>query len=67
MLIEMHAHSAEHSSCSHVGALALVRLIHAKGFQGLILTDHHYLWQSEEIQEMRKDSGVPESFLVFSG
>jgi 3',5'-nucleoside bisphosphate phosphatase len=65
LLIEMHAHTTEHSTCSHVGARDLIRLIHAKGFQGLVFTDHHYLWQPEDLREIRRKSGVPESFLVF--
>jgi hypothetical protein len=67
MLSEMHAHTSEHSNCSRVRALALIRLLHARGFKGLMFTDHHYLWQPEEIREIRRNSGVPEDFFVFSG
>src|ERR1039457_559360 len=63
----MHCHSAEHSSCSTVSAIDLVRQVHAKGLQGLVLTDHHYLWPLEDMVELRVKSGVPDHFLIMSG
>ena len=67
MLLEMHSHTAEHSSCSHVSAEKLTQVIYAKGLQGVVFTDHHYLWPAEEIREIRQSSGVPDRFLIFSG
>jgi len=67
MLIEMHAHTSEHSNCSNVRAVDLIRRLHAKGFDGLVITDHHYLWEPEEIREVKRNSAVPDTFLVFSG
>jgi hypothetical protein len=31
------------------------------------LTDHHYLWPEDELQALRKQAALPESFLLFSG
>lgn len=67
MLLEMHAHSREHSDCSHVGAAELARQIFAKGLQGLVLTDHHYLWPEEELAALRRRSRLPGHFLLLSG
>jgi hypothetical protein len=67
MLIEMHCHTAEHSSCSSVAAVELVLQVHAKGLQGIVLTDHHYLWGAEELAELRVSAGVPDHFLILSG
>ncbi|HJV33783.1 phosphotransferase [Geomonas sp.] len=67
MLIEMHCHSAEHSACSRVPAVELVRAIQAKGLQGLLLTDHHFLWQPADLAELRRQAGVPPEFLLLSG
>ena len=38
MLLEIHCHSSEHSSCSHVGARQLVERVFNKGLQGIVLT-----------------------------
>jgi len=67
MLLEMHSHTAEHSSCSHVSAEKLTQAVYAKGLQGVVFTDHHYLWPAEEIREISQSSGVPDRFLIFSG
>ncbi len=39
-LLETHAHTAEVSSCSHLRAAELVRVIHGAGYAGTIITDH---------------------------
>jgi len=67
MLVEMHCHTAEHSSCSSVSAVDLVRQVFAKNLQGIVLTDHHYLWTDDELKDLRRASEVPEHFLVLSG
>lgn len=67
MLLEMHCHSREHSRCSRVSAVELVQRVFAKGLQGVVLTDHHYLWPEAELQELRRAAKVPEHFLIFSG
>lgn len=67
MLLEMHAHTREHSSCSRIGAEALVKAVIAKGLDGLLLTDHHYQWSGEEVEELRRAAGAPASFLLASG
>ncbi len=67
MLIEMHCHTAEHSACSSVTAMELVRQVFAKGLQGIVLTDHHYLWSEVELQELRLQTGVPDHFRIMSG
>ena len=67
MLLEMHAHTREHSDCSRMDAEKLVRAVIAKGLDGLLITDHHYLWPQEEIEQLRLAAGAPESFLLASG
>lgn len=63
----MHAHTAEHSPCSVIAAVDLVRQVHAKGLQGVVLTDHHYCWPEEELLEIRRAAQVPDHFLLLSG
>ena len=67
MLLELHSHTAEHSACSHAAAVDLVRRIYEIGLQGIVITDHHFLWPDEELEGLRRSVGLPESFVVLSG
>ena len=67
MLVEMHAHTAEHSPCSTIPAVELIRQVFAKGLQGIIFTDHHYCWPEEELLKVRREAQVPDHFLILSG
>jgi 3',5'-nucleoside bisphosphate phosphatase len=67
MIIEMHCHTMEHSSCSQVAAAQLAQACFEKGLQGLVLTDHHYLWPREEIIALRRQLAVPDFFLILAG
>lgn len=67
MLLEMHCHTVEHSSCSAVSALELVGQVYAKSLHGIVLTDHQYLWSDSELLDLRRASKVPDHFLVMSG
>lgn len=67
MLIEMHAHTAEHSSCSTVAAKELVQRVFADGLDGIVLTDHHYQWSQEELAALHRIAEVPPDFLIMSG
>lgn len=67
MLIEMHCHTSEHSPCSTVPAVELVQRVWARRLQGLVLTDHFYQWPDRDLAELRRESGVPDDFLIVSG
>jgi 3',5'-nucleoside bisphosphate phosphatase len=67
MIIEMHCHTMEHSRCSHVAAADLAQACFEKGLQGLVLTDHHFLWSIEEIHTLRLKLAVPDFFLTLAG
>jgi 3',5'-nucleoside bisphosphate phosphatase len=67
MIFEMHCHTAEHSGCSHVSAVDVVQHNFDIDLQGTVLTDHHYLWQPEEIEELRRKLKVPDYYLILSG
>lgn len=66
MLIEMHAHTSRYSPCSQIAPVDLVKQVVAKGLQGVVITEHHYVWQASEIAELRREAEVPDSFLIFS-
>ena len=67
MIIELHCHTREHSKCSNADAAELLRFAYRAKAQGLVLTDHEYLWSEEEIGELKSRSGMQEQFLVLSG
>ncbi len=67
MILEMHCHTAEHSGCSSVSAADIVQHNFDIGLQGTVLTDHHYLWPQEEIEELRRKLKVPDYYLILSG
>ena len=37
------------------------------GMDGIIFTDHHYLWSAEELRTVKSQAGVPDHFLILSG
>lgn len=67
MLLEMHSHTSMHSPCSVVDPVTLVNLVSKRGLNGIVLTEHHYLWQVEELEWLRKKTGVKKDFLILSG
>jgi thiamine kinase-like enzyme len=67
MILEMHCHTSEHSGCSHVSAADIVQHNFDLDLQGTVLTDHHYLWPAEEIEELRRKLKVPDYYLILSG
>jgi 3',5'-nucleoside bisphosphate phosphatase len=67
MLLEMHCHTAERSKCSKVSAVELVQKVLAKKLHGMVLTDHHYLWNEADLEVLRRLAGAPPEFLLLSG
>lgn len=67
MLIELHSHTAEHSSCSSLPASDLVRTAAEKNADGIVLTDHHFLWNNRELEALRASVRLPPGFLLLSG
>ncbi len=67
MLLEIHCHTSEKSSCSFVSAADLIARAFEVGMDGIVLTDHHYLWPAEELAAVKTAAGVPDHFLVLSG
>jgi 3',5'-nucleoside bisphosphate phosphatase len=67
MLLEIHCHTAEHSSCSKAAAIDLIRQIHRKNLHGVIITDHHFLRPEQDLRLLKQSEGVPGYFVVLSG
>jgi thiamine kinase-like enzyme/predicted metal-dependent phosphoesterase TrpH len=67
MLLEIHSHSSKHSSCSSASPLDLVKQARAKALQGIVITEHHYLWPDKELHDLRKEAEVEDHFLILAG
>lgn len=67
MLIEMHCHTAEYSPCSEVAAIDLLRQCRARGVDGVVFTDHHYLWPESDLEALHREARLPATFLLLSG
>lgn len=66
MLIEMHAHTSRHSACSRVDPVRLVERVRMKGLQGLVITEHEYLWSPSEIEELKEKTGMDKFFVLLA-
>jgi predicted metal-dependent phosphoesterase TrpH len=53
MRFDMHLHTDRHSGCSVMKPLELVERALAAGLDGVVITDHDYLWPDEELRELR--------------
>jgi thiamine kinase-like enzyme/predicted metal-dependent phosphoesterase TrpH len=67
MLLELHAHTSRHSKCSIIDPVKLIRQVVDKGLQGVVLTEHHYQWSTDEIAQLRKEAEVANHFLILTG
>jgi 3',5'-nucleoside bisphosphate phosphatase len=67
MIVELHCHTSEHSSCSHVNAVELIKRAFTLGMQALVITDHHYQWNNIDLKEIKQRAGVEDIFNVLSG
>jgi predicted metal-dependent phosphoesterase TrpH/Ser/Thr protein kinase RdoA (MazF antagonist) len=67
MIVETHCHTSEHSSCSRVAAVDLVRRAREVGIHAIVLTDHHYQWSVGELADLRRRARVPRTFQILAG
>jgi len=66
MLLELHTHTDRYSRCSTIDPVTLVKRVVAKGIQGIVITEHHYLWSDEEIARLRAEAEVGSHFRIFA-
>lgn len=67
MILEIHTHTLEHSPCSQIRAADLIKSIYDRGIDGVVLTDHHYLWSDRELRSLWTRLKLSADFLVMSG
>ena len=62
-VIDLHVHSSPASPCSSISLPELVAEAKKAGLDGICLTDHNYLWERREVEELRQKYG----FLILRG
>ncbi len=67
MLLEMHCHTRRHSLCSVLSPVDLIRRVQAKELDGVVITEHCYLWPPGELAQLRADAEVDRFFVILSG
>ncbi|MCC6418668.1 MAG: PHP domain-containing protein [Gemmataceae bacterium] len=53
MKFDLHIHTARHSPDSQIDPFALLRRAQAVGLNGVVITEHDWLWTEEELRELR--------------
>jgi len=66
MLLELHCHTHRYSSCSLVEPKTLVSQAVLRGVQGVVITEHRYLWSEDEMLRLRQETEVDDSFILLS-
>jgi predicted metal-dependent phosphoesterase TrpH len=64
MKLDLHIHTSRHSPDSEIEPFALLRRARAVGLDGVVITEHDWLWTEEELEDLRAaDPGL----LVLAG
>ena len=53
MKLDLHLHTTRHSPDSQMDPLALVRRAGELGLDGVVITEHDWLWTEDELRELR--------------
>lgn len=62
--IDMHLHTSRYSKCSKMDATCLIRQAVKVGLDGVVITEHHHIWDDEELAALKKDAGEPGFLLL---
>jgi predicted metal-dependent phosphoesterase TrpH len=57
MKFDLHMHTTRHSPDSDMHPLDLVRRARELGLDGIVITEHDWLWTEEELDELRQTAG----------
>lgn len=55
---DLHVHTREGSACAQTPAVDVLRLAEQQGLDGVVFTDHHFLWPLDEIPRLKERAGV---------
>ncbi len=64
MKFDLHLHTSRHSPDSVINPFELLDRARAAGLDGVVITEHHYLWPEDELAELR--AAAPD-LVVLSG
>jgi predicted metal-dependent phosphoesterase TrpH len=64
MRFDLHMHTQRHSPDSAINPFALLRRARAQGLDGIVITEHDWLWSPAELEELR--AAAPD-LLILSG
>lgn len=53
MRFDLHMHTTRHSPDSQMDPFALVRQARKRGLDGVVITEHDWLWTEQELEELR--------------
>lgn len=63
---DTHLHTRRHSPCSRIDEHCLIETAVQRGLDGLVITEHEYQWEDEEVLALVKESSHP-GFMLFAG
>ncbi len=63
-LIDLHVHTRQHSPCSRIDPLDVTGRAQEMGLSAVVLTEHGYRWDEDELNELRAGAG---DLLILSG
>ncbi len=66
MILEIHCHTHPASPCSRLPTVDAIRLASQRGLEGIVLTEHHFLWPEQSLAEFREAAEVPSDFVVLA-
>ena len=67
MLLEMHCHTSRYSRCSQIDPVSLLKQVKKKELQGIVITEHHYLWKEDELKVLKVEAELDDNFVILSG
>ncbi|MDY6790623.1 MAG: PHP domain-containing protein [Thermodesulfobacteriota bacterium] len=63
VFVDLHTHTSPASPCSSAATEQLIKEAKNIGLDGICLTDHNYVWQKKQVEELRQKHG----FLILRG
>lgn len=54
MLIDLHVHTTKYSTCSRMSPEEMAEAAINRGLDGVVITEHNYLWAPEDLRDLRK-------------
>jgi predicted metal-dependent phosphoesterase TrpH len=64
MRFDLHMHTGWHSPDSDMDPFALAKEARAVGLDGIVITEHDWLWSQDEVEQLRK---AQPDLLIFAG